>query len=84
MGWAPARETAGMTAAFVLLNSLAGLAGTISNVRYLPSEIAVWAIAAAIGGALGAEAGSRRLDPHTLSYLLAAVLMIAGLKMIWI
>ena len=82
MGWAGPRETAGASAAFVLVNSLAGLAGNVASVQYLPSEIKIWAVAAAIGGLVGAELGSRRIAPHTLSYLLAAVLIVAALKMI--
>ncbi len=83
MGWASPRETAGASAAFVLVNSLAGLAGNVASVQYLPPEIKTWAVAAAIGGLIGAELGSRQLAPKTLSYLLAAVLIIAALKMIF-
>lgn len=82
MGWASPRETAGASAAFVLANSLAGLAGNVASVQYLPPEIKAWAVAAAIGGLIGAELGSRKLAPQTLSYLLAAVLIVAALKMI--
>ena len=81
LGWAEIRETAGVTAAFVLVNSIAGLAGNLASVQHLPSEIGVWALAAAIGGIVGAELGSRRLAPVTLRYLLAAVLFVAGCKM---
>lgn len=81
LGWAEIRETAGVTAAFVLVNSIAGLAGNLASVKYLPSEIGVLAIAAAVGGIIGSELGSRRLAPVTLRYLLAAVLFVAGCKM---
>jgi hypothetical protein len=82
MGWADMRHTAGVSAAFVLANSIAGLAGNVASVRYLPAEIALWAPVAAAGGLIGAELGSRRLAPATLRYLLAVVLVVAGGKMI--
>ena len=82
MGWATMREAAGISVAFVLLNSIAALAGNFTSVRYLPEEIGIWAVAAAIGGIIGAELGSRRLAPRTLHYLLAVVLIVAAGKMI--
>ncbi len=82
MGWAEIRQTAGVSAAFVLVNSMAGLAGNLASVQYLPREIGIWALAAAMGGIVGSELGSRRLAPVTLRYLLAAVLFVAGCKML--
>jgi uncharacterized membrane protein YfcA len=82
MGWADMRHTAGVSAGFVLVNSISGLAGNLASVQFLPAEIGWWAIAAGAGGAIGAELGSRRLAPATLRYLLAAVLVVAGGKMI--
>ncbi len=81
MGWAPPKPTAGVSAAFILVNSIAGLLGHLSSVKSLPSAIPLWAIAAIIGGYLGAEYGSKRLGNAILKRLLAIVLVIAGLKM---
>ncbi|MBI4716703.1 MAG: sulfite exporter TauE/SafE family protein [Planctomycetes bacterium] len=81
MRWADARLCAGVSAAFILVNSLAGLGGRLWSVPALPAELYVWAAAALIGGAIGAELGSRRVSPKTLRYLLAAVLTVAGFKM---
>jgi uncharacterized membrane protein YfcA len=82
-GWAEIRESAGVTAAFVLVNSLAGIAGNRANIVYAPPEIAYFAVAAGVGGLIGSELGSRRLTPLTMKYLLAAVLVIAGCKMMF-
>lgn len=79
--WAPMRETAGVSAAFVLTNSFAGLAGNLASVRYLPPQIPFWAIAAALGGLIGSEIGTRRAAPRALRFTLAAVLVIASYKM---
>jgi uncharacterized membrane protein YfcA len=80
--WAETRRAAGVSAAFILLNSLAGLAGNVASVRFLPGEIPVWAAAAGAGGLVGSGLGSRRLGTATLRRLLAVVLVIAGLKLI--
>jgi uncharacterized membrane protein YfcA len=82
-GWAGTRETAGVSAAFVLTNSLAGLAGNFASVQHLPYEIGYLAVMAAVGGIIGAELGSRRLTPPSMRILLAAVLVIAGFKLIF-
>ncbi|HFQ92560.1 MAG TPA: sulfite exporter TauE/SafE family protein [Anaerolineae bacterium] len=82
-GWAGTRETMGITAAFVLVNSIAGLAGHISTIQSLPPAIPLWLLAAGIGGWIGAEYGSRRLDPRLLRKLLALVLAVGGLRLIF-
>jgi hypothetical protein len=82
LGWAEVRKTAGVSAAFILVNSAAGLLGHAESVRSLPHEIIWWAPAALIGGMLGAELGSRRLTPLMMRRMLAVVLVVAGLKML--
>lgn len=83
MRWGDMRHVAGVAAAFVWVNSIAGLAGHLSIVSELPSFLPLWALAAAGGGWLGAEYGSKRLGNPALRRLLAVVLLIAGLKMIF-
>lgn len=83
MGWAEVRRTAAVSAAFVLANSIAGLAGNISSVGRLPNAIFAWGVAAVVGGVIGSELGRRRFATLTLRRLLAVVLVIAGLKLIF-
>lgn len=83
MGWAETRQAAGLSAAFILVNSIAGLLGNISSVGMLPGSILVFAPAAIIGGYIGAEYGSKRIAGANLRRLLAVVLIIAGLKLIF-
>ncbi|MFN7036096.1 MAG: sulfite exporter TauE/SafE family protein [Bellilinea sp.] len=83
LGWEDARHVSGVSAAFIFVNSIAGLSGHLSVVSDLPSFIPFWAVAAVAGGWLGAEYGSKRLGNPTLRQLLAVVLVIAGLKMIF-
>jgi uncharacterized protein len=82
IGWADVRKTAGVSAAFILVNSASGLLGHWESVRSLPHQILWWAPAALVGGIVGAELGSRRLTPLTMRRMLAAVLVVAGLKML--
>lgn len=80
-GWAGARQASGIAAPFILLNSLAGLAGLASTHPSLPSAMPLWALAALLGGYLGADYGSKRLPGSGILILLALVLLIAGVKM---
>jgi hypothetical protein len=82
LGWADVRKTAGVSAAFILVNSAAGLLGHIKSVQSVPLQIIWWAPAAFIGGIVGSELGARRFTPLTMRRLLAAVLVVAGLKML--
>ncbi|HEY0099082.1 MAG TPA: sulfite exporter TauE/SafE family protein [Pyrinomonadaceae bacterium] len=83
-GWADTRRTAGVSAAFILVNSIAGLLGNFSNVQMLPHALPYFALAAVAGGLAGAEFGSRRLASVTIRRLLAVVLVVAGVKMIFV
>jgi uncharacterized membrane protein YfcA len=80
-GWADTRQAMGITAAFVLVNSLAGLAGRLSSVPELPPSILPWLLVVGIGGWLGAEYGSKRLNPLVLRRLLAVVLLAGAIRM---
>ena len=82
LGWAPARVAAGISAAFVLANSLAGLAGNVTSLGALPAALPLWLAAVAVGGVVGAELGARRLGVPTLRRALAAVLVVAALKLV--
>ena len=81
-GWEETRRTAGASAAFILVNSVSGLAGHLAAGRAIPSEIAVLAPVAVAGGMIGAWLGSTRLPTMVLRRLLAAVLVVAGLKLL--
>jgi len=81
-GWVDTRDALGITAAFVLANSISALAGRMTAVPDLPSTIWIWLAAAGIGGWLGARLGSRRLDPRLLRRLLALILLLGGLRLV--
>lgn len=83
MGWAETRATSAVAAAFILVNSIAGLLGHLSSISHLPGQLPVWGLAVLVGGWIGAEYGSKRLPPPALRQLLSLVLVIAGLKMVF-
>ena len=80
--WATARETAGVSVAFILVNSVAGLLGHVSAVKTIPTVVPVFAACAMAGGLAGSTLGARHLSFRSLRYLLASVLAIAGLKLV--
>lgn len=83
-GWAGTRFAAGTSAIFILANSMSGLAGNFGAVGNIPAAIPLWLGVVAVGGAIGSELGSRRLPAPWLRRGLAAVLLVAGLKLIFL
>lgn len=81
-GWADTKTTLGVSAMFILVNSIAGLFGHFTVVSTLPSFLPYLAVAALAGGWIGAEIGSRHLRPRSIQYVLSVVLVIAAFKMI--
>jgi uncharacterized protein len=84
LGWASPRQAGGISAAFIVCNSAAGLMGNVSAVGLLPDSLLLWAPAAFVGGLIGTELGVRRFSPVTLRRSLALVLVVAGLKLLLI
>ena len=80
--WEETRKTAGASAFFILVNSAAGLAGHVGGGGSVPSEAAPLTAVALAGGLLGSWLGAKRLVPVTLRRVLAAVLVVAGAKLL--
>jgi len=81
LNWGKAREVAGVSALFILCNSLAGLAGHLNATSHLPGFVPLIAGIALLGGALGSFYGSSRLRTPIIIKALSLVLVIAGMKM---
>jgi len=81
MGWADAKKTAAISAAFILLNSLSGLTAHIIKGAADWTLLGVLAITVLIGGGIGSYIGAFRLLPITLQRLLGAVLLLAAFKL---
>lgn len=79
---APLRSVAAVSAAFILVNSLAGLAGWIAAGGGWP-PVALPAMAAVgVCGAVGAHLGARRLPVRALHVAMALVLAAAAMKLL--
>lgn len=81
LGWAQMKQTAAVSALFILVNSLSGLFGLISKGDVLPATSWMVALVVALGGILGGYYGSRKFNTVTLRYVLALVLGIAVFKL---
>lgn len=82
MGWGDPKTTFGISAPFILVNSIAGLAGLLTQHAPLPGAMPIWAAAVIAGGWLGASFGSRRPGQPLVQRVLAVVLVIAGIKLL--
>lgn len=82
-GWEDARRTSGVAAGFILLNSIAGLAGNVASLQALPAELPWLAVAVALGAIVGSWLGAGRLPKPRLLQGLGLVLVIAGAKLIF-
>jgi uncharacterized protein len=80
--WTNTKAAAGLSAMFILVNSISGLSGFLTNRQSLPSLAWPLASAAMLGGLLGSQMGSRLLPNRAIYICLACVLTIAGLKLI--
>ena len=80
--WTNMRGSAAIAAAFILINSIAGIAGYATTASQWPGGIPVLVVTALVGGIIGSELCLRRLAPNQLRKVLAIVLAIAGAKMI--
>lgn len=80
--WEDARKAAGVAAAFIVLNSAAGLLGNLASVQRLPLELPIFAGAVLLGALTGSWLGTSRLPRHRLLQALAIVLVIAALKLL--
>jgi hypothetical protein len=81
-GWAGPRGAAGLAAPFILLNSVAGLAGVRWGQGSLPSELPLYAAAVLAGGWLGTTLGLQFLRGRWLLVALSVVLCVAGGKLL--
>jgi len=83
MGWADAKQTAAVSAAFIILNSLSGLAAHALNGTIRPELAVPLALTVVVGGQIGSWWGARKVTPTGLQQLLGVILISASLKMIY-
>jgi uncharacterized membrane protein YfcA len=84
--WSETKTAAGVSAAFILVNSVAGLLGNLSGnynaLSTFPPSVWLWIGAAVVGGLIGSGLGAKRFNSLTLRRVLAVVLLFAAVKLI--
>ncbi len=82
LAWTNQKQTAAISALFIFVNSLSGLAGQLTKGINFQSEMFVLVGIAFAGGSVGAWFGARKFNQNILKYLLAIVLLMASVKLL--
>lgn len=82
--WGNMKQTAAISALFIFVNSIAGLAGLISKGTTIDNQIYSLVLIAITGGMAGAYIGRKQLSNKTLKVILSLVLFIASIKLLTI
>lgn len=80
--WAALRQVSGISALFILVNSLAGMVGRMSTGLELHPFLLGWLLAVVVGGILGSWLGVSRFGTRAILVALFLVLMTAGVKLL--
>ena len=80
LGWANVKEAASVASAFIVLNSLAGLAARLPRTPIEPQYVAPFVAVVVVGAVLGSFMGARRLPFRAVQISLGLVLLIAAAR----
>jgi uncharacterized membrane protein YfcA len=78
LGWASPKQAAGMSAPFILANSMAGMMGAVAAGQRVSLDVIPFAGAALVGSIIGTAIGLRWMSQTSTRYILALILLIAG------
>lgn len=81
--WTDQKQTAAISALFIFVNSLSGLAGQLTKGIQISANMAGYVAVAFAGGLLGAYFGALQFRQAILKNVLAAVLLLAAFKLIF-
>jgi uncharacterized membrane protein YfcA len=81
MKWADAKRTAATSAAFILVNSIAGLFGRVTGGNFQVGILLPLLVAAFLGGLVGSHFGATKYSGRTIRRILGVVLLIASGKL---
>ena len=80
--WTDMKQTAAISALFIFVNSLSGLAGQLTKGIHFSADMYGYVAVAFAGGLLGAYLGALKFKQEILKYVLACVLLVAAVKLI--
>ena len=81
--WTDQKQTAAISALFIFVNSLSGLAGQLTKGIHFTANMYIYVIIAFAGGLCGAYFGALKFKQPVLKNLLAIVLMFAVYKLLF-
>lgn len=81
--WTDQKQTAAISALFIFVNSLAGLAGQLTKGIHFSADMYWYVIIAFAGGLCGAYFGALRFKQTILKNILASVLLLAAYKLLF-
>lgn len=80
--WASPKQTAALSAPFILANSAVGLIGVLLVGQYPSSHFGLYALAALAGAIAGTAIGLRWLSQAATRLVLAGILLAAGIQLV--
>lgn len=80
--WGNMKQTAAVSALFILVNSLAGMAGLFTKQFHFDSSMLTMIVIAFVGGLLGSYLGALKINNTMLKKVLAIVLLMASVKLL--
>ncbi len=85
-GWAGAKQTAAASAVFIVVNSIAALAGRVARGTFVVGDMGPLVVAALLGGLVGSRIGAHRLLPEQVRRVLALTLLFVAIKnlLLWL
>jgi len=81
--WTDMKQTAAISALFIFVNSLSGLAGQLTRGINFSPDMYAYVGVAFVGGICGAYYGSLKFRNNILKYMLAVVLIVAAYKLLF-
>lgn len=82
LAWTDQKQTAAISALFIFVNSMSGLAGQLTKGIDVQPDMLSYVGVAFVGGSFGAWFGAKKFNQNLLKYLLAMVLLMASLKLL--
>lgn len=83
MRWGEARKIAALASVFILVNSIAGLAGQLSRAATIDYRFILPLLAAVfLGGQLGSRLGAQKLNQLYIKRITAVLILVAGLNIL--
>lgn len=81
--WGNMKQTAAVSALFILMNSVSGMAGLVTKGVHFSHDMVWMIVIAFLGGLLGSYLGSMKVGSVLLRRTLALVLLVAAVKLLF-